>query len=70
MIRLTREHPHWAGTKSVEWNQAVVSQYDAVLIATAHANVDYGQLVEWSQLVIDTRNATRKYLPSEKIVLA
>lgn len=70
VIRLTREHPHWAGTKSVAWDQATVSKYDAVLIATAHANVDYGQLVEWSQLVIDTRNATRKYLPHEKIVLA
>ena len=70
VIRPTREHPHWAGTKSVGWDQATVSKYDAVLIATAHANVDYGQLVEWSQLVIDTRNATRKYLPHDKIVLA
>ncbi len=45
VIRLTREHPHWAGTKSVQWEQSVVSKFDAVLIATAHANVDYGQLV-------------------------
>ena len=70
VIRPTREHPHWAGTQSVAWDQTTVSKYDAVLIATAHANVDYGQLVEWSQLVIDTRNATRKYLPHDKIVLA
>jgi hypothetical protein len=40
------------------------------LISTAHANVDYGQLVDWSQLIIDTRNATRAYLPNDKIVLA
>ncbi len=70
VIRPTREHPHWAGTKSVAWNESTVAKYDAVLIATAHANVDYGQLVQWSQLVIDTRKATRKYLPHEKIVLA
>ena len=70
VIKLTREHPHWAGTKSIDWNRETVSGYDAVLIATAHANVDYGQLVDWSQLVIDTRNATRKLLPNSKVVLA
>ena len=70
VIKPTREHPHWAGTKSIAWNREAVSQYDAVLISTAHANVDYGQLVDWSQLIIDTRNATRAYLPNDKIVLA
>ena len=70
VIKLTREHPHWAGTKSIPWTREAVSGYDAVLIATAHANVDYSQLVDWSQLVIDTRNATRAHLPNEKVVLA
>jgi len=70
VIKPTREHPHWAGTKSIAWSQEIVSSYDAVLIATAHSNVDYGQLVSWSQLVVDTRNATRKHLPNEKVVMA
>jgi UDP-N-acetyl-D-glucosamine dehydrogenase len=70
VIRPSREHAHWAGTRSIDWSHAVVSQFDAVLIATAHACVDYQQLVEWSTLVIDTRNATRKQQPNPKIILA
>jgi UDP-N-acetyl-D-glucosamine dehydrogenase len=56
-IRLTREHGHWAGTKCVAWDQKTVSGFDAVLIATAHANVDYVQLGQWAKLIVDTRNA-------------
>jgi UDP-N-acetyl-D-glucosamine dehydrogenase len=70
VIRMTREHSHWAGTKSETWNRERIAKYDAVLISTAHANVDYSELVEWSQLIIDTRNATRPLLPNSKIVLA
>ncbi len=57
VIRHTREHPQWAGTKSVEWNEATIRSFDAVLISTAHACVDYRQLAEWAPLVVDTRNA-------------
>lgn len=70
VIKLTREHPHWAGTESVVWNESIIPNFDAALIATAHANVNYGELVDWSKLVIDTRNATRKLLPNQKVVLA
>jgi UDP-N-acetyl-D-glucosamine dehydrogenase len=57
IIRPTREHAHWTGTKSVEWNRETISRYDLVLISTNHANVDYKQLAEWSQCIVDTRNA-------------
>lgn len=57
VIKPTREHPHWAGTRSVAWNRAAIADADAVVIATKHASVDYGQLAEWSPLIIDTRNA-------------
>jgi UDP-N-acetyl-D-glucosamine dehydrogenase len=56
VIRPTREHPHWAGTKSVKWTRKTVASFDAVLIATAHAAVDYTQLAQWSPLIVDTRN--------------
>jgi UDP-N-acetyl-D-glucosamine dehydrogenase len=56
VIRPTREHPHWAGTKSVKWNRKTISSFDAVLIATAHAAVDYQQLADWTPLIVDTRN--------------
>jgi UDP-N-acetyl-D-glucosamine dehydrogenase len=57
VIRPTREHPHWAGTKSVAWNRASISHYDLVLIATNHASVDYAELAQWAPLIVDTRNA-------------
>ena len=57
VIKLTREHPQWAGTKSVAWNHETVAGFDAVLLATNHASVNYQDLVEWSPCIVDTRNA-------------
>ena len=57
VIKPTREHGHWAGTKSVGWNRETISKYDLVLIATAHKNVNYRDLAEWTDCVVDTRNA-------------
>jgi len=57
VIRPTREHAHWAGTKSVEWAQNVVSGFDLALIATNHASVNYKELASWSPCIVDTRNA-------------
>ena len=70
VIKRTREHAHWAGTRSITWDQATLSSFDAALIATAHKNVNYAELVNWSQLIIDTRNATRALLPNDKVSLA
>ncbi len=36
-----------------------LSQYDCVLIVTDHSDYDYGTIVRTSQLVVDTRNATK-----------
>jgi UDP-N-acetyl-D-glucosamine dehydrogenase len=57
VIRKTREHAHWAGTKSVAWDQKTVSGFDAVLIATAHGSMNFQELADWAQLIVDTRNA-------------
>ncbi|MCO5050827.1 MAG: nucleotide sugar dehydrogenase [Verrucomicrobiae bacterium] len=57
VIRPTREHPHWAGTKSVAWNQETIARYDLVLIATNHAEVNYRELADWAPVIVDTRNA-------------
>ena len=56
VIKPTREHPHWAGTKSVRWNRRAIAAFDAVLIATAHHTVNYQQLAGWARLIVDTRN--------------
>ena len=57
VIKPTREHSHWAGKKSVEWNRATVENFDLVLIATNHSCVNYDELSDWAQCIVDTRNA-------------
>jgi UDP-N-acetyl-D-glucosamine dehydrogenase len=57
VIKPTREHAHWAGTKSVEWNRATIQSFDVALIATNHASVNYRDLAQWAECIIDTRNA-------------
>jgi UDP-N-acetyl-D-glucosamine dehydrogenase len=44
-----------------------LGQYDAVVIVTDHSDYDYKAIVEQSQLVVDSRNAT-KGIKSPKIV--
>jgi UDP-N-acetyl-D-glucosamine dehydrogenase len=56
VIRPTREHGHWAGTKSIAWDKNLIGSYDAVLISTAHDAVNYKELGNWAKLIVDTRN--------------
>jgi len=57
VIRPTREHPHWAGTHSVVWSREMIQSCDVVLIATNHQGVNYQELADWSQCIVDARNA-------------
>jgi UDP-N-acetyl-D-glucosamine dehydrogenase len=57
VIRPSREHGHWAGTKSVPWTKKSIGAFDLVLISTAHAAVNYRELAQWSKWIVDTRNA-------------
>ncbi len=56
VIRPTREHAHWAGTRSAIWNRELIQSYDAIVVATHHQGVDYQELAEWSSCIVDTRN--------------
>jgi UDP-N-acetyl-D-glucosamine dehydrogenase len=57
VIKPTREHSHWAGKKSVEWDRAIIESFDLVLIATNHSCVNYQDLADWAHCIVDTRNA-------------
>src|ERR1700722_2160085 len=57
VIKLTRQHPQWAGPKSVPWHSKTIQQQDLILIATKHTNVDYAALGKWAVCIVDTRNA-------------
>jgi UDP-N-acetyl-D-glucosamine dehydrogenase len=59
VIKPTREHAHWAGTKSVEWNEPAIHSFDLVLISTAHGCVNYVELGQWARCIVDTRNAMK-----------
>ncbi|MES2096919.1 MAG: nucleotide sugar dehydrogenase [Pseudomonadota bacterium] len=70
-INNTREHPTLNWREGVAWNLDAFAEYDAVLIATDHDNVDYPALATASKLVIDTRNAcARSSAPMDRVVRA
>ena len=56
-INPTREHANWTGTKSVNWSKDEIAKYDAVVISTAHDVVNYKELADWANCIVDTRNA-------------
>ena len=56
VIRPSREHSHWAGKTSVGWEREIISDFDAVVIATNHSDIAYNDLASWSDCIIDTRN--------------
>ncbi|MFV2054244.1 nucleotide sugar dehydrogenase [Aliiroseovarius sp. YM-037] len=67
----TRAYSELKGRRSVTWDESVIKEFDAVLIATDHDDVDYASLVRWSPLVIDTRNAcARRNVTGDNIVKA
>jgi UDP-N-acetyl-D-glucosamine dehydrogenase len=70
VIPPSREHGHWAGTKCVTWDKETVSGFDAVLISTAHQNVNYAELGQWASLIVDTRNAMKSVSSKTTIVKA
>lgn len=68
----TRDHPEFAGMRSIEFSPEELAKYSCALISTDHDNVDYALLVMQVPVVVDTRNAT-KNLPvhlSSKVVKA
>ncbi|AMJ61026.1 nucleotide sugar dehydrogenase [Bosea sp. PAMC 26642] len=55
-IRPTREHAGLTGRQSQPLTAETLADYDAVLIATDHDDVDYSLVVCHARLVVDTRN--------------
>lgn len=60
IITPTREHAHWAGLESIDWNAENLAKYDAIIIATHHKVFNLQELVDSADLIIDTRNALSK----------
>jgi UDP-N-acetyl-D-glucosamine dehydrogenase len=63
-------HYDYSDKKSIPLDAKTLASYDAVIIATDHTSYDYPAIVESAQLVVDTRNTTRRLLRHrDKIVL-
>ncbi len=60
VIRPSREFGHWAGTQSVAWTREVLGSFDVVLISTQHTAVNYSELAEYADCIVDARNAMSK----------
>jgi UDP-N-acetyl-D-glucosamine dehydrogenase len=56
-IPQTREHPAFAGRKSVPLAGAALAATDVAVVCTDHDAVDYRLLAETCSLIVDTRNA-------------
>ncbi|MEO8333661.1 MAG: nucleotide sugar dehydrogenase [bacterium] len=55
---------------SVDLTPATLSAADVVVIVTDHKSIDYQQLVDHADLIVDSRNATAKTKPSRARVVA
>ena len=69
-IMPTREHAPWTGKKSVKWSKEIVASYDAVVISTNHKIFDLQQLIDWSDVIVDSRNALKDIRGSARVVKA
>src|SRR3989338_5437663 len=67
ILRIPKLRGHNLNMKSVELKE--ISGYDCILIATNHSSYNYKWIVDNSQLVVDTRNATSR-IKSKNIVKA
>jgi UDP-N-acetyl-D-glucosamine dehydrogenase len=67
VVKPTREHPQFAGKKSVPWDGETIAGFDVVLIATNHSSVDYAQLAQHAKCIVDTRNAMNGLAANGKV---
>ena len=47
----------------------IISQYDLVVITTAHTNIDYEMVSKYAKFIFDTKNATKGISNRENIEL-
>jgi UDP-N-acetyl-D-glucosamine dehydrogenase len=52
-----QEHANWKGKSSIEWENEIIAKQDCVVIITNHKIINYNELMEWSDLIVDTRNS-------------
>lgn len=66
IIPSSREHMNWKGKVSVEWKESIIKDFDAVVIVTDHKAVNYDELKNWADCIIDTRNVYSELTKTDK----
>lgn len=61
-------HSEGLAIQRVELHEEIVRNCDAVIVLTDHREFDYQMVVENADLVVDTRNATRRFNAPEKVI--
>lgn len=56
VIGPTRAHANWQGVESVAWNEESIRGFDAAIVVTAHRAINFEQLAQWCDCIVDTRN--------------
>ncbi len=70
-VRVLRSRHLEGELTSVDLTQEVIANSDAVVIVTDHTGIDYGMVVKYARLVVDTRNVTAPYRTSrDRVVTA
>ncbi len=67
VVQPTREHPQFAGIKSIALEDIEKNNYDVAIISTSHDCVDHDDLASKITLVVDTRGACK---PADNIIKA
>ncbi|HWC00656.1 MAG TPA: nucleotide sugar dehydrogenase [Bryobacteraceae bacterium] len=59
---------HGGDELAAEQTDAAIAEADCVVMVTDHSCFDYGRIVDRAKLIVDTRNAFKRY-PSSKVVV-
>ena len=62
----TKDYKDYNGIKSVNITKNTLKNYDAVIISTNHSCIDFNNIANWSNCIIDTRNALSGVIPKNK----
>jgi len=57
----TRKYPEYEGRRSVDLTADAIKSFDAVVVCTAHENIDWSLVSDHASLIVDTRNAMAKF---------
>jgi len=69
-IKPNRHYPELQNLKAIDWKIKDLNKYDAIVIVTDHDKIAYSDLALCDNLIIDTRNAMKKFSKNENIFKA